>query len=194
MLTAIEEREAFDPRDDGALRARFRVVIAGAGPAGVEAALALASDRRRPVSTRRSSRPRALRPPPAGRAVAVRRGRRPPPSARRRSPARTCVADGSSSVDSASREVRLGDGDDLAYDALLVAVGGDPAVAVPTRARVRHPGQRRADARTDPGPRGRLHQAHRVRRPSGGVVAAADLRTGADDGGARLRHVRRASS
>ena len=101
----------------------FHVLIAGAGPAGVEAALTLeriaggrvAHDDRRAGGT--------LRPPPAGRPLALRRGRRSAPRARRLAGAhvrRGTVV----SVDSAAREVRLGDGEILGYDALLIAVGG----------------------------------------------------------------------
>ena len=160
---------------------RFRVLIAGAGPAGVEAALTLqriAGDR--VVTTIVAPEDRFVHLPPAVLSpFAAGDGQRPgldrvagahvrarhhrlrrqrlarSPAQRRRDPRLRRAAD---------RRRR------------------DPAVAIPTRARVRHPGERGTHARTDPGPRGRLHQADRVRRPSGGVVAAADLRTRADDG------------
>ena len=102
---------------------RLRVLIAGAGPAGVEAALSLGASPAA-VSSRRSSRRRnassTSRRPSSRRSPRATAGA-PDSNAW---PARTCAAAPSSPSTAPSREVRLGDGEVLGYDALLIAVGG----------------------------------------------------------------------
>jgi sulfide:quinone oxidoreductase len=125
MITLTEERET-DVVARGVQPGRFHVLIAGAGPAGVEAALSLqriAGDRVRMTIVAPDERfvhlpPTVLEPFATGSADA-------PPlgplaaSAGARLHRGTVV-----SVDPVAREVRLGDGDTLRYDALLIAVGG----------------------------------------------------------------------
>jgi sulfide:quinone oxidoreductase len=108
---------------------RLHVLIAGAGPAGVEAALALgriAGDR---VDTTIVAPERFLRLPPAVLSpFAMGAGHRP------RLDALTGVklcAGRLESVDLSSRVARLVDGRALPYDALLVAVGAQPRSPYP---------------------------------------------------------------
>ena len=118
MVTAIEEPTTHVSGS----HASFRVLIAGAGPAAVEAALTLqrlAGERVTVtiVAPERSVHlpPTALAPFAAGREV------RPSLDVI----GRTSVRRGKLEVvDVAAREVRLDDGETLEYDALLVAVGG----------------------------------------------------------------------
>jgi sulfide:quinone oxidoreductase len=117
MLTAIEGRGIHSR--DAAAGARFRVVIAGAGPAGVEAALALrriAGDR---VSTTIiAPEPFMGLPPSVLSPFAVGSGYRPPLDGL------AVLRPGSLlGVDPVSREIRVSDDATLTYDALLVAVG-----------------------------------------------------------------------
>jgi sulfide:quinone oxidoreductase len=117
MLTAIEGRGIHSR--DAAAGARFRVVIGGAGPAGVEAALALrriAGDR---VSTTIvAPEPFVCLPPAVLSPFAIGPGHRP--SLDGLAVLRRGVLLG---VDPASHEIRVSDDAMLTYDALLVAVG-----------------------------------------------------------------------
>ena len=102
---------------------RLDVLIAGGGPAGVEAALSLERIAGgRVVTTIVAPEERFLHLPPAVlEPFAAGDGQRPGLERVAGAHVRrgTIV-----SVDSASHEVRLGDGDVLGYDALLIAVGG----------------------------------------------------------------------
>jgi sulfide:quinone oxidoreductase len=136
MLMAIEERgrDTRDASDVSARRGecadrgpsprgRFRVVIAGAGPAGVEAALALqriAGDR---VTTTIVAPERFVHlPPTALSPFAVGDRYRVPLDGL----AGADLLHGRLlSVDAASREVSVSGDETLTYDALLVAVGGN---------------------------------------------------------------------
>ncbi len=132
-MPAIEEREQVTRYVSGATAhgaestppepGRLHVLIAGAGPAGVEAALTLqrlAGDR--VVTTIVAPEGRFVHLPPAVlEPFAADDGQRP---------GLERVAGGHVrrgtivSVNSAAREVRLSDGETLGYDALLIAVGG----------------------------------------------------------------------
>ncbi len=101
----------------------FRVVIAGAGPAGVEAALTLERIAgNRVLTTIVAPEGRFVHFPPAVLSpFGAGDGRRPVIDL----VAGTQVRAGTVvSVDSAAREVRLSAGETLGYDALLIAVGG----------------------------------------------------------------------
>jgi sulfide:quinone oxidoreductase len=119
MLMAFEERGR-ETRDSSG---RFRVVIAGAGPAGVEAALALqrvADDR---VTTTIVAPERFVHFPPAARSPFAVGDRYRLPLAGLGGadlfPGRLI------SVDAAAREVLVSGDETLTYDALLVAVGAN---------------------------------------------------------------------
>ena len=168
---------------------KMRVLIAGAGPAGVEAALTLQRiGGNRFDTTIVAPEERFVHLPPtvlSPFAVSVRGRPRLEPQAGARVRRGRVIA-----VDSDSREVQLEDDTITRLRRAADRHWWYRTLAVPPRARVRTARQRRAHARTDPGPRGRLRQADRFRGPAGRVLAAADLRAGADDGRARLRHVR----
>ena len=161
MLTAIEGR-GIHSRDDGrwgTLSCRDRRRRAG----GCGSRAGSTSDRRRPGvhDDRRSRTLRAL-PPAVLSPFAIGRGHRPSldglagPAPRRSPRRRPRVA---RDLGQRRRDVDL-----------RRAAGRrrrEAAVAVPSGAGVRRAGQRRAHARADPGSRGRICQARRVRRPSG---------------------------
>jgi sulfide:quinone oxidoreductase len=118
MSTAIEEPAT----QMSGSHERFRVLIAGAGPAAVEAALTLQrlAGRRLTVTIVAPERSVHL-PPTVLSPFAAGRGAHPSLDVL----AHTTVRRGKlEAVDVAEREVRLDDGETLAYDALLVAVGG----------------------------------------------------------------------
>ena len=125
MITLAEERDA-DVIARSVQPGRFHVLIAGAGPAGVEAALRLqriAGDRIRTTIVTPDERlvhlpPTVLDPFAAGRADA------PPLGALAASAGARLHRGTVVSVDRLAREVRLRAGDTLRYDALLIAVGG----------------------------------------------------------------------
>jgi sulfide:quinone oxidoreductase len=124
MTAVLEERD----RDASVrpARERFHVVIAGAGPAGVEAALRLHRIARPRVRlTIVAPEPRFLHLPPATAAPFAVRLTDRPPLKDRLAPVvlfRGAVA----SVSPSERELRLQDDGRIGYDALLVAVGGRP--------------------------------------------------------------------
>jgi sulfide:quinone oxidoreductase len=125
MTTLTEERDA-DVIARSVQPGRFHVLIAGAGPAGVEAALRLqriAGDRIRTTIVAPDERfvhlpPTVLEPFAVGCADA------PPLGALAASAGARLHRGTVVSVDPLAREVHLHDGDTLRYDALLIAVGG----------------------------------------------------------------------
>jgi sulfide:quinone oxidoreductase len=117
MVTVIEE----PTMHMSGSRGRFRVLIPGAGPAAVEAALTLerlAGDR---VSVTIVAPERSVHLPPTVLApFAAGRGPHPSLDVLRRTTVREGMLE---AVDVAQRQVRVDDGETLEYDALLVAVG-----------------------------------------------------------------------
>jgi sulfide:quinone oxidoreductase len=117
MVTEVEEPTT----SVSGSRAQFRVLIAGAGPAAVEAALTLQRLAGERVSVTIIAPGRSVHLPPTALAPFA-AGRELHPSLD--VVARTNVRRGRvEAVDVAERQVRLDDGETLAYDALLVAVG-----------------------------------------------------------------------
>ena len=133
MRLATEEREtdmryassgtAHRPDSTPSEPGSFHVLIAGAGPAGVEAALTLERIAGgRVVTTIVAPEARFVHFPPAVLSpFAAGNGRRPALDVLADAHVRLGTLD---SVDSVAREVRLRDGETLSYDALLIAVGG----------------------------------------------------------------------
>jgi sulfide:quinone oxidoreductase len=118
MVTAIEEPTTHVSGSHG----QFRVLIAGAGPAAVEAALTLQRLAGERVTVTIVAPERSVHLPPTALAPFA-AGRELHPSLD--VVARTNVRRGKLEVvDVAAHEVRLDDGETLEYDALLVAVGG----------------------------------------------------------------------
>src|SRR4051794_17667092 len=125
MITSMEEREA-DVSAGSVQPGGFDVLIAGAGPAGVEAALSLrriAGDQIRTTIVAPDERFVHL-PPPVLDPFAVGCPDAPPLGALAASAGARLHRGTVVSVDPLAREVRLHDGDTLRYDALLIAVGG----------------------------------------------------------------------
>ncbi len=125
MLTLAEERDA-NVVARSVLPGSFHVLIAGAGPAGVEAALRLrriAGDQIRTTIVAPDERFVHL-PPPVLDPFAVGCPDAPPLAALAASAGARLRRGTVVSVDPVAREVRLLDGDALRYDALLIAVGG----------------------------------------------------------------------
>jgi len=118
MVTAIEEPTTHVSGSHG----QFRVLIAGAGPAAVEAALTLQRLAGERVTVTIVAPERSVHLPPTALAPFA-AGRELHPSLD--VVARTNVRRGKLEVvDVDAHEVRLDDGETLEYDALLVAVGG----------------------------------------------------------------------
>jgi sulfide:quinone oxidoreductase len=125
MLMLTEERDA-DGVTHGVQPGRFHVLIAGAGPAGVEAALSLqriGGDRVQMTLVAPDENFVHL-PPAVLEPFAVGCGDAPPLSALAASLGARLRRGTVVSVDPLAREVRLSDGTTLGYDALLIAVGG----------------------------------------------------------------------
>jgi sulfide:quinone oxidoreductase len=133
MRLATEEREtdtryassgtAHRPGSTPSEPGSLHVLIAGAGPAGVEAALTLERIAGgRVVTTVVAPEARFVHFPPAVLSpFGAGNGRRPALDVLTDAHVRLGTLD---SVDSVAREVRLRDGETLCYDALLIAVGG----------------------------------------------------------------------
>src|SRR3954469_23089064 len=118
MITAIEEPTT----SLSGSHAQFRVLIAGAGPAAVEAALTLQRLAGERVTVTIVAPERSVHLPPTALApFAAGRELRPSLDVVARANVRRGKLEG---VEVAEREVRLDDGAKLDYDALLVAVGG----------------------------------------------------------------------
>ena len=169
----------------------FNVLIAGAGPAGLEAALALrelAGDRVA-MTLLAPEDELVYRPLSVTEPFAIVATRRYSLDAIARDVVAERVVDTLAAVDPGARTVRTDSGANLPYDALLIALGAKAEPALRARDDVLGPGRRRPRARARPGHRGRLLAARRVRGPAGDDVAAAALRAGAADGAARAYDV-----
>ena len=133
MVTAIEEPTTHVSGSHG----QFRVLIAGAGPAAVEAALTLQRLAGERVTVTIVAPERSVHLPPTALAPFA-AGRELHPSLD--VVARTNVRRGKLEVvDVDAHEVRLDDGETLEYDALLVAVGGSSGCLSGGRSRTAAP-------------------------------------------------------
>lgn len=118
MVTAMKE----PARTRSGLREPFRILIAGAGPAGVEAALSLQRLAGERVTVTLVAPEGSVHLPPTVLSpFAAGRGLRPSLDTLAHATVRRGMLE---SVNVAERAVRLDDGATLVYDALLVAVGG----------------------------------------------------------------------
>ena len=144
----------------------FNVLIAGAGPAGLEAALALrdlAGDRVA-ITLLAPDDEFVYRPLSVADPFSLAVTRRYPLDAIARDLGAERVVDRLASVDPDARIARTGGGRELGFDALLVALGARADAGARARDHVLGSGRRRGRARPRPGRRGRLHAPRRVRR------------------------------
>ena len=165
----------------------FEVLIAGAGPAGLEAALALrdlAGERVR-ITLLAPEDELTYRPVSVAEPFALGATRRYPLDAIARDVGAARVVDRLASVDPEAHLVRTSGGREVRIRRAARRPRRGRRAGARARDHVLGPRRRRGGPRHRPGRRGRLHAARRVRRPARDHLEPADLRAGAAHGGAR---------
>ena len=164
----------------------FKVLIAGAGPAGLEAALALRdlAGERIEITLLAPEDELTYRPLSVADPFSLALTRRYPLDAIARDLGAERVVDRLQSVDPDAHTVRTAGGREIGWDALLVALGAAAESALEHATTFWGPGDADAVHGLVQDVEGGYTQQHRVRRPARDHLEAADLRARAADRGA----------
>ena len=173
---------------------KLRVIIAGGGVAALEAALALRelAPENTDVTVIAPNTEFVYRPMTVREPFAYGPASHYPIAPIVQDAGATLLSDALTWVDPAGQIVHTETGEQIRYDALVLALGAKAIPRYRARDHDRRPSPGRDPARADPGHRGRLHPQPRVRGAGTDALAAAAVRDRADDRRPRIRHEHRA--